>query len=128
MLVSDVQQSGSVIRIHVSILFQILFRVRLLQDIEQTSLRSTVGPCWLEVNTSHSLCVRCSEVSSLTLSYMLVPVRSLQDVEQISLCSTGGPWLEVNTFRSLHVRYSEVSSLTKLHACTSFLFKFFLSK
>ena len=37
-LVSGVQQSDSVIRIHVSILFQIHFPFRLLQSIEQSSL------------------------------------------------------------------------------------------
>ena len=35
MLVSGVQQSDSVIPIHVSVLFQMLFPFRLLQNIEQ---------------------------------------------------------------------------------------------
>ena len=48
-LVSGVQQSDSVIHIHVSILSQILFPVRLLQNIEQSSLCYTVGPCWLSI-------------------------------------------------------------------------------
>ena len=48
-LVSGVQQSDSVIHIHVSILFQILFPVRLLQNIEKSSLCYTVGPCWLSI-------------------------------------------------------------------------------
>ena len=43
-LVSGVQQSNSVIHIHVYILFQILFPFRLLQNIEQSSLCYTVGP------------------------------------------------------------------------------------
>ena len=42
MLVSGVQQSDSVIHIHVSILFQILFPFRLLQNLEQCSLCYTV--------------------------------------------------------------------------------------
>ena len=46
-LVSDVQQSDSVI--YVSILFQILFSIRLLQNIEQQSLCYTVGPCCLSI-------------------------------------------------------------------------------
>ena len=33
--------------IHVSILFQVLFPFRMLQDIEQSSLWYTVGPCGL---------------------------------------------------------------------------------
>ena len=37
-LVSGIQQSDSVIYIHVSILFQVLFPLRLLQNIEQSSL------------------------------------------------------------------------------------------
>ena len=49
MLVSGVQQSHSVIRIHVSILFQILFPFRLLQSLEQSSLCYAVGPCWLSI-------------------------------------------------------------------------------
>ena len=50
-LVSGVQQSDSVTLIltHVSILFQILFPIRLLQNIKQSSLCSTVGPCWLSI-------------------------------------------------------------------------------
>ena len=48
-LVSGVQQSESVIHIHVSILFQILFPFRLLHSIEQSSLCYTVGPCWLSI-------------------------------------------------------------------------------
>ena len=49
MLVSGVQQSDSVIHIHVSILFQILFPFRLLHNIEQSSLCYTAGPCWLSI-------------------------------------------------------------------------------
>ena len=48
-LVSGVQKSDSVIHIHVSVLFQILFRFRLLHYIEQSSLCYTVGPCWLSI-------------------------------------------------------------------------------
>ena len=57
MLVSGVQQSDSVIHIHVSILFKILFPFRLLHSIEQSSLCSTVGPCWLSIlNTAVCTC------------------------------------------------------------------------
>ena len=48
-IVSGVQQSDSVIHIHVSILFQILFPFKLLHNIEQNSPCCTVGPCWLSV-------------------------------------------------------------------------------
>ena len=44
-LVSGGQQSDSVIHINVSILFQILFPYRCLQNIEQSSLCYIVGPC-----------------------------------------------------------------------------------
>ena len=47
MLVSGIQQSDSIIHIHVPIFFQILFPFRLLDNIEQSSLRYTVGPCWV---------------------------------------------------------------------------------
>ena len=49
MLDSDVQQSDSVIHIHVSILFQIPFRYGLLQDSEYNSLCYTVGRCCLPI-------------------------------------------------------------------------------
>ena len=45
--VSGVQPSGSVIHIHVSNLFQILFPFRSLQDIEQSSPGCREGPWWL---------------------------------------------------------------------------------
>ena len=48
-LVSGVQQSDSVIHIHISILFQILFLFRLLHNTEQSFLCYTVGPCWLSI-------------------------------------------------------------------------------
>ena len=54
-LVSGVQQSDSVIHIHASILFQILFPFRLLQNIEQSSVCYTVGPCWLS-NLNIAVC------------------------------------------------------------------------
>ena len=53
-LVSGVQQSDSIIRIHVSILFQVFFPLRLLQHIEHISLYYTVGPFCL---FSYYLCV-----------------------------------------------------------------------
>ena len=48
-LASGVQQSDSVIHICVSIHFQFFFQVRLLKNIEQSSLHYTVGPCWLSI-------------------------------------------------------------------------------
>ena len=46
-IVAGVQQSDSVI--YISILFQILFPFRLLQNIEQSSQCYTVGPCCLSI-------------------------------------------------------------------------------
>ena len=48
-LISHVQQSDSVSHIHASILFQILFPLKLLQNTEQSSLCYTIGPPWLSV-------------------------------------------------------------------------------
>ena len=45
-IVSRTQQSGSVIYIHISFLFQILSPFRLLHNTEQSSLCYTVGPCY----------------------------------------------------------------------------------
>ena len=47
--VSGVQQSDSVLHIHVSVIFQILFPFRLLQYIKQSPLCYIVGPCWLSI-------------------------------------------------------------------------------
>ena len=49
-----VQHSDSVIHIHVSF-FQILFRFRLLYNIEQSSLHCTVGPCLLSIKKKNYL-------------------------------------------------------------------------
>ena len=68
MLVSGVQQSDSVIHIHVSILFQIRFPFSLLQHIEQSSLCYTVGPCWLPI-LNIVVCIKVSE----RISYGLDP-------------------------------------------------------
>ena len=47
--VSGVQQSDSVLHIHVSVIFQILFPFRLLQYIKQSPLCYIVGPYWLSI-------------------------------------------------------------------------------
>ena len=46
---ADGEWSDSVINIHVSILFQILFSFMLLRSIKQTSLCYTVVSCWLHI-------------------------------------------------------------------------------
>ena len=46
-LLSSVQQSDSVIHMHISILSQIIFPYRLLQNTEKSSLCYTLGPCCL---------------------------------------------------------------------------------
>ena len=48
-LVSSVEQSDSIIHIHIFILFQILFPYKLLQNTEYHSLCYTVDPCWLSI-------------------------------------------------------------------------------
>ena len=44
-LVLGVQQSYSAFHIRISILFQVIFPYRLLQNIEESYLCCTVGPC-----------------------------------------------------------------------------------
>ena len=79
-LVSDVQQSNSVIRIHVAILFQIFCPFGLLQNIEQHSLCYTVGPCWLSilnivVCTSEKAMVTHSSTLAWKIAWMEEPGR-----------------------------------------------------
>ena len=57
MLVSGVQQSESVISVHISLLFQISFPFRFLHYSEQSSLCYTGGPCCLPIlNTALCTC------------------------------------------------------------------------
>ena len=63
-LASGIQESDLVIHTHVSILFQILFPFRLLQNIEQSSLWHTVSPCWFSVLTV-AVCTCQSETPNL---------------------------------------------------------------
>ena len=57
LLVSGVQQSDSVTHIHVFILVQILFPLRLLYNIGQRTLCYTVSLCWLSMlNTAVCMC------------------------------------------------------------------------
>ena len=68
MIVSGVQQSDSVIRIHLSFLFQTLFPFRLLQSIEQSSPCYTVGP-YLFIGYARSCTMRASLVVAWRLSW-----------------------------------------------------------
>ena len=71
-LVSGIQQSDSVIHIHASILFQILFPFRLLQNIEQSSLCYTVGLCWLSI-INIAVCTCQSQTPNLSLRPTIPP-------------------------------------------------------
>ena len=73
MLVSGIQQSDSVI--HISILYEIPFPFRLLQNIEQSSACYIVGPYWLSI---FNICVLSRSVMSDSLRpYGLWPARLL---------------------------------------------------
>ena len=57
MIVLGIWQSESFIHILVSILFQIIFPIMLLHNIEQSSLCYQVGPHWLfHLNTAVCTC------------------------------------------------------------------------
>ena len=56
-LVASIQQSDSVLHIHVFIIFQILSLFRLLHSIEQSSL---CYPCWLSI-LNVAVCTRQSQ-------------------------------------------------------------------
>ena len=71
-IVSGVQQSDSVIHVHVSIVFQILFPFKLLHDMEQSSLCCTVGPCWLSI-LNIAVCTCQSQTPYLSLLPTLPP-------------------------------------------------------
>ena len=67
-LVSGVQQSNSLIHIHIFILFKILFSCRLSQNTEQSFLCSTVGHYQLSI-LYIVLCICQSQSPSLSLPF-----------------------------------------------------------
>ena len=87
-LVSGVHPSDSVVYIHVSILFQILFPFRSLQSIGQSSLCYTVGPCWLSI-LNIAVCTCQSQTPSLSLPqpFPLVTISSLSKSVSLFLFS-----------------------------------------
>ena len=66
-IISTVQQNDSVIHVHTSILFQILFPHRLSQNIGLSSLRYTAGP-HSSVTPYTSVCICQSQTPSPSLS------------------------------------------------------------
>ena len=60
MIVSGVQQSDSVIHIYVSIVFEILFPLRLLHDTEQSYLCYTGSIVYFKVNVQQFTSNLCS--------------------------------------------------------------------
>ena len=76
-IASDVQQSDSVI--HESILFQIIFPLRWLYKIEQSSLWYTVAPCWSSI-----LNITIYTCPSQTLNYPSSPFFPLVSVNSFS--------------------------------------------
>ena len=118
------QQSDSVILTHVSILFQVIFPLRLLHNIKLTSLCITVGPCWLSIlNTAvcsslpnshphpHSLLVTvCSSFLTLKSS----PSLKIMNL----LCTTA---VEVSLSPTSLYNYLVVLTILKLlHSSKSF--------
>ena len=65
-LLSGGQQNDSIIHVHVSTVFEILFPFRLLQNIEQSSLCCTVGSCWLSI-LKIVVCIYLSQTHNLSL-------------------------------------------------------------
>ena len=83
-LVSGVQPSDSVLHIPVSSLFQILFPFTLLQNIEQSSLCYTVGPCWLCV-LNIAVCTCQSQTPNL--SFPPLPASRITIMTSDSSCT-----------------------------------------
>ena len=68
-LISGGQQSDSLVRIHAFLLCEVLFPYRLFQNIAQSSLYYTVGPCWSSILNI----VICIYSTPKLLLYVLLP-------------------------------------------------------
>ena len=74
-IVSGVQQSDSIIHIHVSILFQNLSTFRLIHNINQSSLCYTGDACWLSI-LNIAVCTRQFQKSDFKKSiFWLFPLK-----------------------------------------------------
>ena len=69
MLISGGQQSDSLVRIHAFLLCEVLFPYRLFQNIAQSSLYYTVGPCWSSI-LNIAMCIYSTPK---LLLYVLLP-------------------------------------------------------
>ena len=91
------------IHTHTHILFQILFPYRLLQNIEYSSLCSTVGPCWLPI-----LYIAVYNCLSQTSNLSLPPLSPLVTISLYSM--------SVGLLKTWNASRICVSSLNKGHA------------
>ena len=80
--VSGIQQSESIVHIHIFILFQVLFSYSLSQNIEQSPLCYTVGPCWLFI-LFIVVCVCSSQAPVLTPALQPCKLGNLIEVVRI---------------------------------------------
>ena len=86
-IVSGLQQSDSIIYIHTSTSFQILFPLRLSHYIEQSTLCYTVGPCWLAIiNIAVCTCQSLKLSLPPTLSLMVTTSSFSKSVSLLKTC------------------------------------------
>ena len=105
-LVSGIQQNDSVIYIQLPILFQILFPLRLLHNIEQSSLCYAVGPCWLYI-LNIVVCIWLSQIPTLPLPPTLPPGNHKFTGALFETFKHQKTWRATNFFLPLFILHSQ---------------------
>ena len=118
-LVSGVQQSNSVIHIHMPILFQILFLFMLLQNIEQSSLCYTVGPCWLSVLLT-VVCMRARRLNAFSHVWLFATIWTVTHQTPLSM---GFSWQEYQS--GWHVLLQGIFPTQGSNLCPALVGRFF---
>ena len=113
---SAIQQSESVVCIHISLLFKISFPFKSPQSIEQSSLSETEGSQWLPVLHIASVLYICQSQSSLSSQHpaALLSIHLFSMSLSLSLCFAN------------KIIYTVILDSTHLHYCMIFVF-FFLA-
>ena len=99
--------------IHVSVLFQILFPLKLLQNIEQSCLCFTTGPCWLSI-LNMAVCTCQFQTPSLSIPPFFLSLITINSFSKSVVC-----FCFLNKFICIIFQIPHVSHITVCLSLTS---------